>query len=231
MEGIKKIRNIINKGNWISEKGMGILGFLVLVCISVTLVLNFRPLYYMDMKLLDIPGQSGYEESLIKENYDILITYNNITYGGKLNFKDLPMSETAKIHFLEVKRLFGLFEWCAIIGGTIFVIQARIMWKKRRFRWLKYTAVSSIAIPLVLGVFVLSNWEAVFIGFHRLVFRNDYWLFDPQTDPIITMLPDEFFSHCAALIIACVLAGSVVCYCLYKRQSRKYNVEKYKRRV
>lgn len=38
------------------------------------------------------------------------------------------------------------------------------------------------------------NWEAVFIMFHKIMFRNDYWLFDEALDPVITILPDTFFS-------------------------------------
>lgn len=55
------------------------------------------------------------------------------------------------------------------------------------------------------------NWEAVFIMFHKIMFRNDYWLFDEALDPVITILPDTFFLQCAVMIILLILSGSLLC--------------------
>ena len=37
-------------------------------------------------------------------------------------------------------------------------------------------------------------------GYFQMVisdrFDNDYWLFNSKTDPVIKILPDEFFMHC-----------------------------------
>ena len=46
---------------------------------------------------------------------------------------------------------------------------------------------------------IASNWEAFFIGFHHVMFSNDYWLFDPLRDPVILLLPEQFFFHCAGV--------------------------------
>ena len=31
---------------------------------------------------------------------------------------------------------------------------------------------------------------------HKILFNNDDWLFDYETDPIIYLLPEEFFLTC-----------------------------------
>ena len=51
--------------------------------------------------------------------------------------------------------------------------------------------------------------------FHKLFFDNDYWIFDYRTDPIILLLPDEFFMHCALMIFGGVLLGAIVCLVSY----------------
>ncbi|MHB8131340.1 MAG: lipoprotein intramolecular transacylase Lit, partial [Mobilitalea sp.] len=60
--------------------------------------------------------------------------------------------------------------------------------------------------------------------------KNDYWLFDPSTDPVITILPDTFFLHCALLIILIVLVFSIIFLVTYfwKKQhlSIKYRKNK-----
>ncbi len=49
-------------------------------------------------------------------------------------------------------------------------------------------------MPLLLTVPILLNFEKSFIIFHKLLFRNDYWVFNPNLDPVINILPEEFFS-------------------------------------
>lgn len=200
-----------------SELAAGIIGFLFLLSASVTLTLNLRPLYYLDMELLHIPEKSGYSKELVKENYDALITYNNITSHGELNFRDMPMSDGARIHFKEVKRIFGFFEYLAISSGILFAGGAFWLWRRRRYGWLKAASVCSVAIPAAVGIFIAADWQETFILFHELVFQNDYWLFDPDSDPIITILPDTYFFHCAALIVCLILGGSLLLYLIYKK--------------
>ena len=100
----------------------GLVLFLCLVCVSVTITLNFRPLYYLDMKLLHISDTSGYANDVIRKNYDVLIDYNNIWYTGSLNFPDFAMSESGRIHFEEVKKVFGVFEYGALILLPISIV-------------------------------------------------------------------------------------------------------------
>ena len=53
------------------------------------------------------------------------------------------------------------------------------------------------------------------------MFSNDYWLFDERTDPVINILPDEFFLHCALLIILLILAASLIMGLIYLRQKKR----------
>ena len=200
---------------------LALVGFLFLVSLAVTVTLNFKPLYYMDMKFLDIPGQSGYSAELIRENFDTLIEYNNITYRGELHFTDMPMSESGRIHFEEVKAVFSVFEWMCIVSGTLFLAGAVVQCRRHDFGFFKATAVGSIAIPVVLGVFVLSDWENVFVQFHELVFNNDYWIFNPVTDPVITILPDTYFMHCALMIVLLVVLFSAASWLIYRKMTQK----------
>ena len=56
------------------------------------------------------------------------------------------------------------------------------------------------------------NWEWCFVTFHHIAFDNDYWIFDYTTDPVINILPDTFFMHCAIMILAIVLFCAVVSF-------------------
>ena len=83
---------------------------------------------------------------------------------------------------------------------------------KEKWLWLRIGGILCIVLPAFLGIMVAVNWEYVFVTFHQLVFNNDYWLFDPTTDPIINILPDVYFMHCAIMIFVLVMAGSLLCF-------------------
>lgn len=186
----------------------GLTGMLFLISVSVILTLSCRSLYKADMKHLHLAEETGYPEEEILANYDELIDYNLSPFHRELKFPTFPMSEEAKIHFEEVKVIFQGFLYLMLISGVL--LAGIVIWmnKKKDWLFLKYAGISSIAIPIFLGALIALNWEKVFVTFHELIFRNDYWLFDPATDPVILVLPDAYFMHCAVMILAIVLAGA-----------------------
>ena len=79
------------------------------------------------------------------------------------------------------------------------------------------------SLPAVIGAAVALNWDRTFVTFHEIAFNNDYWLFDPATDPVINILPDLYFLHCAVMILALVILGSILCAWAYRAEKRKNN--------
>lgn len=202
---------------------IALIGFLFLTCASVVLVLNLRAIYYFDVEYLQLEQFTGIPADEIKENYDILIDYNMITGGMKnLEFPSFPMSESGRIHFEEVKQIFVGIQYLCIIS-CICLIPA-LVWKNRKkdYGSLKLISIFTVLIPVLLGIVVGFWWEETFLIFHKIFFKNDYWLFDPATDPVIWILPDVFFAHCAAAILICILLGGamcgIICRILRKRQ-------------
>ena len=43
----------------------------------------------------------------------------------------------------------------------------------------------------------------------------------PATDPVINILPDAYFLHCAVMILVLVILGSFICGLIYRRVQRK----------
>lgn len=200
--------------------------FLFILSFSVTLTLNFRPLYYMDIELLDIEAYSGIPKDEIRENYDALIHYNSMFTDEELEFPTLAMSETGKIHFEEVKVIFVLFQRMALVTAILGLALIFVQKKRKDWRYLKFAGVLTILIPAVLGTAVAVNWDKAFVTFHKIAFNNDYWIFDATTDPVIMILPDTFFLHCAAMILGMVVIGSVLCLAGYARFVRKARTNK-----
>lgn len=196
--------------------------FLLLVSAAVTVTLHFRPLYYMDIHTLHIEAQSGLSEKEIRLNYDALIDYNSIFGGVKeLVFPTLSMSETGRIHFEEVKVIFAFFQWMSLLCLALAGILLYFNQRRGYYRFWKYAGILSAAVPIALGVLIAQNWDRVFILFHKIAFNNDYWIFDASTDPVITILPDGFFLHCAVMITGIVFLGSFGFYMVYHRTKKQ----------
>ena len=199
---------------------------LFIISAAVTITLNFRPLFYFDIDYLDIEAQSGFSKEDIRKNYDALIDYNSMLNHDTLEFPTLPMSEGGRIHFEEVKQIFVAIEYIFIASGIIgLALILLLICKFKEFLFLKLAAILTIAIPAVLAILISINWEAAFVTFHHIFFNNDYWLFYPDKDPVILMLPDEFFFHCAAMILILVILGSFISFMIY-RILRKKNLKR-----
>ncbi len=199
----------------ITDIVIGIVFTLLFISLSVVFTINFRPLYYMDVGLLNIEAASGLPKSEILQNYNALIDYSSPFFKGALEFPTLAASESGLQHFIEVKNIFTSFYYLAAFTLIIAVIIIVYKKKKGDFSYLLVSSITAVVLPLLIAFFMALDFDRAFLLFHKLFFKNDYWLFDPATDPVIMMLPDSFFLHCALLIIVIVLLFSAAFAALY----------------
>ena len=195
---------------------------LFLISASAVFTLNFRALYYHDISSLNIEEISGYSEHVIRENYNALIDYNSIFHRDPLDLS-LPMSREGRIHFQDVKRIFDVLQIICLITLTASLILGIRSWQNGCRKFLINSAILSVLLPAAAGILIASNWENAFILFHEIMFSNDYLIFDERTDPVIQILPDEFFLHCALMLIALILAASLCMGLIYLRQKHQTN--------
>lgn len=195
---------------------IGIIFTFLFISVGVIAAVNFRYLYYFDINYLKIPELSGLDASIIRENYDALIDYNSPFFKGGLNFPTLPSSASGLQHFEEVKNIFVSFYFIALISLLLALVI--ILYKKRKhdYSYLFISSLTVIILPIIVALGCAVNFDAAFVFFHKIFFRNDYWMFDPVTDPVITILPDTFFLHSLLFIIACVFLGSILLYTIYR---------------
>ena len=201
----------------ITDLLIGFLFTLLFLSISVIITINFRPLYYMDIEILDIEKNSGYRKEEILANYNALIDYSSPFYQGELSFPTFEASESGIKHFKEVKDIFTIFYMLGAITLVLSIIIILYKKKKRDFKYLFISSVTAIALPLIVGLLMAIDFDTTFMVFHKIFFNNDDWIFNPITDPVIQILPAAFFMHCAIMIIALVLLASLICFLTYHR--------------
>ena len=195
----------------------GIACAIVVICLAVSITVWFRPLYYFDIDYLHIPQRTGIPAEICRLNYDVLIDYNVIGGPDKLQFPTFWMSETGRIHFEEVKEIFITMQWTGIIGGAA-IIAALAFWKEKY--WMHCSVLSAVGIAATVLAAVIIDWEWAFETMHKIFFNNDYWLFSAKTDPVILILPDEFFMHCGLMIIMLVVLTMAAFEIIYRKRRK-----------
>lgn len=200
---------------------LAILLTLFIISFAVVFTVFFKQLYYFDIDYLGISQSTGLSKDIIIENYNILIQYQSLFYRGELNLPDFIMSTTGRIHFEEVKKIFDIIQILCITTGMISAVIIYQNHKDKEYRYLKLTTYFSIGIPTILGFLASIDFDKAFVIFHKIAFRNDYWIFDSAVDPVITILPEAFFMHCFMLIIVIVIVMSLICFGIYRKKERE----------
>lgn len=190
-------------------------GFLFLfffIGIGLNIAIFFRPLYHFDIGFLDLESYSGFSKKQILENYNALIDYCSPFFYGELTFPSMKISVQALQHFVEVKQLFLLFDGLALLSGVGLLVQI-ILRKKHAAKnpsWLLTGSVTSMIAPVFVGLLCAICWDKAFVWFHKIAFRNDYWIFDWYEDEVIRILPDTFFLQCAGMIVGVVIVFNLI---------------------
>ena len=201
---------------------MTVVLFLFILCASIWAVVSFRPIYYWMIRLLKVPETTGYSYDVCKENYDILIRYNQFFGPSTLRFtKDFVMSPNGAYHFMEVKRIFVAAQITAMVSTVLLIPGFLYAKKQNTWTFLKATILLSLAIVLFVGGALIIDGDAEFIAMHKILFTNDYWMFDPAKDSIIWVLPETFFLTCGGCIILTMVILLVVCGLVYRKETAK----------
>ena len=174
-----------SSGSWILNSLTALSIAFFLISSSVKLILNSKFLYYFDIDYLKIAENYNMDKSTIKNNYDILINYIKDKDIKELNFPDFEMSPQGKIHFEEVKKIFMFIDYIFYITLALSVTFVILQFIKRRIKFLKIASIALISLPVLLAIPFAINFDATFTTFHKIFFNNDYWLFDPELDPVI----------------------------------------------
>lgn len=166
---------------------------------------------------LDLTLASGLSAERIKANFDQLMAYLLLPWVNPLEMVDFPVSASGAKHFVDVKRLFLLAEAVCLV----LAYPALRFFQKEALTLYRKPLLVMASLPfLVAGLGLLVGFETFFTLFHTVLFPGDSsWLFNPATDPVILILPAEFFLHCFLIFFA-LYEGILVWLGLKARTSR-----------
>ena len=174
--------------------------FLLSLAILATIYLAWF-LYPFEISWLNLTNRVHLKSDIIQYNFHILMDYLTNPFNPVLEMPDFPSSESGLHHFVVVKGLFHLAQGVAIVTLPIFYLFWKQVIQKGFLSLYRRGLLIMLSLPLVLGlVGVFIGFEQFFTLFHQILFvGDDTWLFDPAKDPVILILPEDFFLHCFIL--------------------------------
>lgn len=122
------------------------------------------------------------------------------------------LGEAERGHMRDVYRVLRAFMAIAVVAGALVVVIARRL-RSDPVVW-RAIAVGSGALLIagaVVGVIITFLFDAFWLAFHLVFFPQGNFSFDPTTQRLTQLFPDQFWveSATAAALIATVLAGAV----------------------
>lgn len=174
---------------------------------SIGLPIYCRFFYYLQIEPLGLTQSTNWSFDQIKTAYDDVLNFLTLP-GFEFKTGELAFSESGKSHFEDCKWLFNL-NLFALIASTATLILILALKKLKKVTLVKffnrncyfYSAIIPLIIIVVLTAIIAIDFNAAFEVFHAILFPGkDNWIFNPYTDEIILVMPQQFFMNCAILI-------------------------------
>lgn len=194
----------------------------LIITFAAKISLSFRGIYYYDIEMLNISKDVNMDKKAIKADYNAIIDYIN-GESEELCMPDFKISQNGRNHFEDVKKLYrniNIMFWISFIISAIGII---VFGRNKLYGYLKYSAGILIAIPAVLSIFSFIDFNLLFTLFHKISFSNDLWLFDPEEDPVINILPEKYFMHEALFIFLIMITAALLMLFIYKKFKKEKN--------
>jgi len=124
------------------------------------------------------------------------------------------LNERERAHMRDVRGVFTGF-WLLVVVGLVALIVGFARTRGTQARFASWRAVSggarALAFALAIGgALAVLAFEAAFEVFHRLFFSSGSYVFDPRTDRLVQLFPQQFWSETAIAVGAVALGVAIL---------------------
>ena len=122
------------------------------------------------------------------------------------------LNERERQHMRDVRGVFAGF-YVAAMGAAVVLAAAFLLTRGREARarlWrrLSRAGTAIVVVTIVGGGLGVLFFDAAFEAFHELFFPPGSFLFDPRTDRLVQLFPDQFWSETTVAVgVAIIVLG------------------------
>jgi integral membrane protein (TIGR01906 family) len=181
----------------------------MLVILGIGVAALFNPLFVaFEQGRAGSTAWTGYTQDELRTATDAIL--GNLYLGG--DFAVVVRGEPVldpqeQAHMRDVRGVFAGFFAAVLLSAVALLV---VGWRSRGAAWFwrgarNGAAALSVGV-VVLGVVSLVAFDALFEVFHRIFFAGGTYLFDPRTERLVQLFPDQFWSE-TSMVLGIVLLG------------------------
>ena len=154
---------------------------------------------YKENNVSNVTGKSMEELGTITDD---LILYLK---GGSNDLLEPHFNSREVMHMEDVRSLFDLARTIKYLGMVSIIVAVFYFLKNKKLLKLANTIFCGLfvnhSLLAIISILAYNNFNKYFTYFHLVFFSNDLWILNPETDLMIQMLPENFFSGMALNIL------------------------------
>lgn len=188
--------------------------------ITLTAIVSI-PIYDIYSQLNSLAEFVGLTHDQLQISYRTIIEYLFHPFSSDIQIPYFSSSPQGVHHFRDVKLLIQVNALFSLVSLVIIPKLIGVLKKARRNIVMDNGFTILYGLPLLLLFIIFISFDRLFILFHQILFTNDYWLFDPQLDPIINVLPESYFMILFVVAILIYEGIIVLINFIYKNAKKK----------
>lgn len=184
----------------------------IILIFIFSMAIGFSKNYYLyEFNRIKPENELNIDPKFIRYAAQVIAEYlsekrDNLEVPGFKNF----FNEREIEHMKDVKNIFRYLIYLTIIIGVLIFV----LIKKQDLPNIFHFSFIPIIIFLILYIFI--PFDKLFIDFHLILFKNDLWLLNPETDRLIVLLPEEFFIRAFQKILIFTSLSLIFLYSIFK---------------
>jgi integral membrane protein (TIGR01906 family) len=191
----------------VAAAGVALATVLLLLGIGVAALFN-PPFVAFEQGRAGATAWTGYTTDELRTATDAIL--GQLYFGGDFAVTvrgEAVLDAREQAHMRDVRGVFAGFFAIVLLAGVALAI---VGWRNRGAAWFwRATRAGAIALSVgvvVLGVASLVAFDALFEVFHRIFFAGGTYLFDPRTERLVQLFPNQFWSE-TSILLGIVLLG------------------------
>lgn len=183
------------------------------VIIGAAVLLFLNPVWVgFDQDRSDVARITGYTPAQVHDVTGSILSdlvFGPPVFGAKVNDVAV-LGEREQSHMADVRTVLMSLGLVAL-AATVLLAALGVAGRGRRWFWQAVATGASVLVGgvIVVGVAFALFFDQAFELFHEIFFPPGTYIFDPRTDRLVQLFPDQFWSETSVAIALAVLLLAV----------------------